>query len=252
MAAQNQLYLDLSHYYDQFCDHIDYAEQSQFAYRAHQCFSTSGDRQFLDLGCGTGQLLKLMEEQGFTVTGLDNSQDMLNQAALRCPQATLMLNDLADFERHNEFDLITSFLYSMHYSHPLSAFHETLRCAYQALKPGGAFIFDAVDKHGIANDTGVVSELQLADEKLTFRSRWWYSGQGDVLDLFLSITRESGPDSQTWSDHHKMTALDIRDLQRVMDSMGYETFILDRDYSRLCEWNGETFNVIIVGVKPIA
>ncbi|MCP5208497.1 MAG: class I SAM-dependent methyltransferase [Hahellaceae bacterium] len=251
MTAQNQLYLDLSRYYDQFCSDIDYAEQSEFAQRAWQCFSNSGGRAFLDLACGTGQLLKLMEDKGFSISGLDNSQEMLDQTAKRCPDATLLLSDLAEFERHHEYDLITSFLYSMHYSHPLAAFQQTLCKAYQALKPGGAFVFDAVDKNGIANDTGVVSELALDAEHLTFRSRWFYSGQGDVLDLFLSITRESNHETQTWDDHHRMTAITIPNIKQLMQQAGFETTILERDYARLSEWDGKSSNVIMVGTKPL-
>ena len=249
MAEQNQLYLDLSHYYDQFCNHIDYAEQSDFAVRAHQCFATSGAHQYLDLACGTGQLLKLMEDKGFNVTGLDNSQEMLTQAATRCPEVSLLLNDLAGYDNKNEFDLITCFLYSLHYSQSLASLNEAINRAYNALKTGGVFMFDMVDKNGIANDAGVATHIENDSEKLTFQSRWWYSGEGDDLDLYLSITRDNAEGVHTWNDHHHMTAVDITSVKARMTEAGFDVFILDRDYARLCEWDGEGANVIVVGVK---
>ncbi|MEX2332760.1 MAG: class I SAM-dependent methyltransferase, partial [Pseudohongiella sp.] len=132
-SNDGNLYTDLADYYDQFCAEVDYAGQCAFAVRVFDAFAQSGGRDYLDLACGTGPHLQEMTRLGFVPTGLDNSAAMLAQAQVRCPQANLLLCDLAAFEQVYRFDLISCFLYSIHYSHPLNNFAETLRRAFCAL-----------------------------------------------------------------------------------------------------------------------
>jgi len=249
MSAMNNLYADLSRYYDQFCAGVDYAQQCDFAVRALECFGESGGRDYLDLACGTGPHLHFMQQKGFCVSGLDNSAHMLELARQRCPQAQLVLCDLAAFDYDRQFDLISCFLYSIHYSHPVAALQETLRRAYQALKPGGVFIFDLVDKEGIRNGEGVVSHADCADGALRFQSGWRYRGHGDVLDLNLSIELSNANGQQCWSDHHVMTAITIADIKSLLLQAGFEVTLLEHDYSRLQEWRGESFNVIVAAMR---
>jgi len=245
MNSTNRLYLDLSSYYDQFCSHVDYAEQCDFAFRVYKAFNDAQLKQYYDLACGTGQHLQHMAQHGFNVTGLDNSQDMLDQAQQRCPEASLVCCDLAQFENQQEFDLITCFLYSMHYSQPSSCFIETLKRAYSALVPGGIFLFDMVDKDGIKNDAGVVHQIQDGEDSLSFQSRWHYTGEGDKLDLHLSISLNQ----QTWDDHHTMTAVNISQVQNWMTEIGFELTILERNFSCFKEWDGNSANVMIIGKR---
>ena len=48
--------------------------------------------------------------------GLDINQPMLDRAAIRCPQAQFSLQDMCAFTLEERLDLITCFLYSIHYS----------------------------------------------------------------------------------------------------------------------------------------
>lgn len=249
-SPQSCLYGDLAGYYDQFCAEVDYQEQCAFARRAFDCFAASGDRDYFDLACGTGQHLRDMAAHGFVPSGLDNSAEMLRQAALRCPQARLFLCDLAAFEQQDEFDLITCFLYSIHYSHPVSALQETLTRAFQALKPGGVFLFNAVDARGIRNDDGITTRLTDGTSQLSFQSAWHYRGTGEVLDLNLCITRTTPESTQRWRDHHTMTALTIVQLQQMLTQTGFDVTLLEHDFTTMQPWNGQSFNVLVVACKP--
>lgn len=245
------LYADLSGYYDQFCAEVDYAEQCAFAERAFLGFAASGGRDYLDLACGTGQHLLDMQRRGFVATGLDNSSQMLEQAQHRCPDATMLLCDIAAFEQVAQFDLITCLLYSIHYSHPLASVASTLRCAWLALKPGGVFIFNAVDIRGIRNDKRVITHLHVDDAQLSFESGWEYSGVGEVMDLFLSIKRETSTGSQSWRDHHLMTAVTLPQLQIMLEETGFEVTMLEHDYNVMQPWTEDSFNAIVVASKPL-
>lgn len=250
MHQTGNLYTDLAGYYDQFCAEVDYAEQCEFAQRAFTCFANSSGRDYLDLACGTGQHLLHMAGHGFVPNGLDNSAEMLAQAALRVPQAQLLQCDLAAFDQIAAFDLITCFLYSIHYSHPVTSLEETLKRAWRALKPGGIFLFNTVDAYGIRNDKTVTSRLTDGDSQLGFQSGWRYSGEGEVLDLLLSITRESDAGTECWQDQHTMTAISLPRLQHMLQATGFEVTLLEHDYRVMVPWNGTSFNVIVAACKP--
>lgn len=243
------LYTDLANYYDQFCAAVDYVEQCDFAERAFACFSSSGGRDYLDLACGTGQHLMQMQQRGFVSSGLDNSAHMLAQARTRCPEAQLYLCDIAQFDHVAQFDLITCFLYSIHYSHPTTALEQTIRRTWHALKPGGIFLFNAVDIAGIRNDKRVVTQLQQGQDLLRFESGWEYCGEGDVMDLFLRITKETPAISQSWSDHHTMTAVTFLQLHTMLEKVGFEVNMLENDYSVLQTMTDKSFNAIVVASK---
>ncbi len=245
------LYADLSGYYDQFCAEVDYAEQCAFAERAFECFALSGGREYLDLACGTGQHLLHMLNRGFAGTGLDNSAAMLELAQARCPAAHFLLCDLAAFEQVARFDLITCFLYSIHYSHPTAALQQTLFRAWQALKPGGLLLFNTVDAGGINNQRSTMTTVIDGDVQLSFESGWRYRGEGETLDLLLGITRESAAEGlKRWTDHHTMTAITLPQLQAMLTDIGFEVTLLEHDYQRLLPWNGKSFNALVAARRP--
>lgn len=243
------LYADLSSHYDGFCHDVDYAGQADFLQRAFDCLAESGGREYLDLACGTGQLLEAMQRRGFGVAGLDNSPQMLDATARRCPEAALILSDLAAFEIDSRLDLISCLLYSLHYSHPVAALAETLRRAYRALKPGGLFIFDTVDKHGIQN-RDAVTRLTQDGADFTFRSGWRYDGESETLALQVAIRREDANGVRDWEDHHAMTAISLSGLSALMRETGFTLTLLERDFGRMREWDGRSYNLLVVGRKP--
>lgn len=251
MHTNGNLYADLAGYYDRFCAEVDYIEQCEFARRAFRAFTQTAGVDYLDVACGTGQHMQVMQQHGFTASGLDNSEAMLKQAAVRCPDATLYLSDMAALDQHAQFDLLTCFLYSLHYCHPTSAVAETLRRSFAALKPGGVLIFNAVDARGIQNDEGVTTYLDDGADKLSFKSGWHYRGDGDVLDLNLTITRTAAGSEQQWRDHHTMTALTFPQIEALLQSVGFEVSIMEHDYSVMQHWNGASSNAIFVACKPL-
>ena len=72
----------------------------------------------LDVGIGTGLLASRLDEAGFSVTGIDFSEEMIRTALKRLPRARLIRHDLtAGFPealQNDAFDFITA-TYSLHH-----------------------------------------------------------------------------------------------------------------------------------------
>ncbi|MGO3159207.1 MAG: class I SAM-dependent DNA methyltransferase, partial [Halomonadaceae bacterium] len=140
----NALYTDLSGYYDLMCVDIDYPAQSNAIRRLHQIFGNGG-KNHLDLACGTGPHVRHFIDAGYASSGLDINQPMLDIAAVRCPEAYFSRQDMSTLEVSEPQDLITCFLYSIHYNAGIDKLKACLSKVHRALKPGGIFCFNAVD-----------------------------------------------------------------------------------------------------------
>ncbi|MBD2654442.1 class I SAM-dependent methyltransferase [Synechocystis sp. FACHB-383] len=100
----------------------------------------NGDRlKVLDLGCGNGSLTNVIAQQGFDVTGIEESPSGVAQATKTFPDCQFRQHSLyspppVDFL--NYFDVVVSSDVIEHLFYP----RELPRFAKQCLKPGGQLI----------------------------------------------------------------------------------------------------------------
>ncbi|VUD41425.1 dTDP-3-amino-3,4, 6-trideoxy-alpha-D-glucopyranose [Thalassocella blandensis] len=244
----NQLYTDLTQIYDLMCADIDYQEQCNTAHRLFKLLGNGGNA-YLDLACGTGPHVEHFLGLGFLAHGLDLNGAMLDRACMRCPKASFFEMDMSSFRFREQYDLVTCFLYSMHYCYPEENFRNALQNAFNALKPGGVLCFDTVDKSTIANDEGIKHHCIFEGANFEFQSRWAYPGQGDELSLFIDICRTYEGEQQFWHDQHRMLAVSVPEVQALLESIGFSVTVFERDFSRLIPWGSESGNVFIAAVK---
>lgn len=243
----NSLYTDLSGYYDLMCADIDYQAQSRYVHRLQQLFGNAGVRH-LDLACGTGPHVRHFIDAGYESCGLDINQPMLDRAAIRCPQARFFLQDMCSFTVDQPADLITCFLYSIHYSASIDRLKACIASVHAALPPSGLFCFNAVDKTVIDNASFVSHTAKHADGVFSFSSGWHYSGAGERQTLRLRIERTVEDQSQVWHDEHAMVAVSFGELIDLLQPY-FEVQMLEHDYEKIIPWNGTSGNALFACVK---
>lgn len=74
-------------YYDFFKQHRDYSAEAAQLSKVIRRHNASAQR-VVELGCGTGSLMKQLSKQGYTVAGVDASNEMLRIAAEKLPDVT--------------------------------------------------------------------------------------------------------------------------------------------------------------------
>ncbi|MBD9426720.1 class I SAM-dependent methyltransferase [Pseudomonas sp. PDM15] len=245
--SSNALYTDLSAYYDLMCADIDYQAQSHSVRRLHQLFGNQG-RNHLDLACGTGPHVRHFLDFGYCSAGLDINQPMLDIAQQRCPEAHFSRQDMADFKAEQPLDLITCFLYSIHYNAGLDELGDCLASAHAALAEGGVLCFNAVDKHKIDNRSFVRHRVEHDGSLFAFGSGWYYGGEGERQALRLSIEKTTAGQTQTWHDEHPMVALSFAELQAQLEPY-FEVQVFEHDYQRIAPWDGASGNALFVCVR---
>jgi len=244
----NALYTDLSGYYDLMCADIDYQAQSNAIGRLHQIFGNGGYTH-LDLACGTGPHVRHFLDDGYLSSGLDINQPMLDMAAARCPEARFSRQDMSTFEVSAPLDLITCFLYSIHYNDSVEKLTACIASAHRALKTGGVFYFNAVDKNRINNALLAKHTAWQSGAMFTFRSGWHYGGQGDKQSLRLSIEKTDADNTtQRWQDEHPMVAVSFAELTALLAPY-FDIQVFEHDYTTITAWDNVSGNAIFVCVK---
>jgi predicted TPR repeat methyltransferase len=209
------IYTDLSDYYDLMCADIDYQAQSQCVHRLQQLLGNAG-KTHLDLACGTGPHVRHLLDLGYQSSGLDINQPMLERAQARCPEAQFSLQDMCGFTLSEPVDLITCFLYSVHYSAGIERLKACIASAHTALVPGGLFCFNAVDKRRIDNDSYVSHTVTHGDSTFSFSSGWQFLEEGERQFLRLRIEKSSAEARQVWEDKHSMVAVSFDELVELL------------------------------------
>ncbi|QCF27550.1 class I SAM-dependent DNA methyltransferase [Hydrocarboniclastica marina] len=243
----NALYTDLSAYYDLMCADIDYRTQSQGVHRLNRIFG-NGSSLHLDLACGTGPHVRHFLDLGYASTGLDINEPMLDKARLRCPEAQFIRQDMGDFSVEEPADLITCFLYSIHYNQGLERLESCFACVYEALAADGVFCFNVVDKNRIDNSASVRHAADHDDSHFVFRSGWHYPGNGHRQSLKLRIDKTTAELTQSWQDEHPMVALGFGELQQMLRPW-FDVHLLEHEYDRIAPWDGVSGNALVVCVK---
>jgi SAM-dependent methyltransferase len=104
----------------------------------------------LDLGCGRGELLLLLAEQGIAATGVDTDEGMVERCRALGVQATL-----GDANEHlagiEDGTLGTIFSAQVIEHLPYAELQRLLELARRKLRPGGLLIAETVNPHRIAS-----------------------------------------------------------------------------------------------------
>jgi SAM-dependent methyltransferase len=146
-------------YYDRLYRDKDYPAEAAFVHDLAQEFSP-GAATLLDLGCGTGQHALHFAARGYSVTGVDRSDDMIKAACAHLAAADkanaarvrFAAGDIRQVRLNECFDVTTALFHVMSYqvaNDDLAAAFETARAHTM---PGGVFIFDCWFGPGVLSD----------------------------------------------------------------------------------------------------
>jgi len=184
-------------------------------------------KDLLDMACGEGSFAVTMATQGYQVTGIDQSQRMIDLAIERARAANVevdfLVEDMCDLPFRHTFDLVTCLFDSMNYLLTVKALHDAIQSAYTALRPGGYFIFDMNTIYGLAVDwmrekTTIQNE---ADDFIEIH-RQDFDYENLVANLEITIFQRCGDLWNRIDETHRERGYPIADLQFLLSETGFE------------------------------
>ena len=129
--------------YDRMMDNIPYEEWEQYILQLFYRYGVAPCSHVAELGCGTGVMTRLLSSEGFVMTGIDLSEDMLEVAKCKdTSDINYICRDMRNFELSTKQDAIISVCDSMNYLLTEEDITKTFSSVKRNLKSGGVFIFD--------------------------------------------------------------------------------------------------------------
>ncbi|TYR82344.1 class I SAM-dependent methyltransferase [Priestia megaterium] len=163
-------YGQFAYIYDNLMTDVPY--EKWIHYFKQQMFKANMEQStVLDLGCGTGEIAIRLAKEGYSVVGVDLSDDMLMVANEKAKKEGISLSlyeqNMAELELMTQFDCVVIFCDSLNYLQTDEEVKQTLTRVYEHLKPGGLLLFDVHSVHKVKDVFGNNS-FSYVDEDVSY------------------------------------------------------------------------------------
>lgn len=217
-------------FYDQLTENVSYKVRSEYI---SNFFSKYDKRicKVLDLACGTGSISKYLSDRGYSIYGIDLSEDMLTVAdSKNIPNLTLLKGDMCDFSLPEKVDACICSLDAVNH---LTRYEDVLncfKCVNNCLNDDGIFVFDVNTQYKhreiLFNNTFVFDE---EDFYLVWDN--CYSDK-DVVEITLDLFVFNGKNYNRYFEQFSEKAYSVKDLK---EALNYNYFEVLGVYDELTE-----------------
>ena len=217
--AKNTAYVHLAEWFEYLNDDCGYEKWSQYLIAKLQPFALKNG---LDVGCGGGWFTRAFSRQGYQMTGLDVSPEMLNfaqAAALKeGARGEYLLGDISSFRSPKKFDFVTAINDCINYL-PKNKLKTAFSNIKKALKKGGIFLFDISSvrkfQQKIANTVSVDER-----EDVTYISFNKAEKDGVTMEVTLFTKRADGAFDRK-EETHRQYAYSQMEIVSALQESGF-------------------------------
>ena len=184
-------YANLAKWFEYLNDDCDYENWSQYLIMKLKSYPVSVG---LDVGCGGGWFTRAFQKQGYQMTGLDVSAEMLDfaqQTALKQGvRSEYILGDITKIKLPKRFDFVTAINDCFNYV-PKNKFNTAIKNVGASLKKGGLFLFDVSSEGKIREK---IANTVCADDRddITYLAFNKQESDGVTMDVTLFVKRPDG------------------------------------------------------------
>jgi SAM-dependent methyltransferase len=205
-------------YYDKLYAGKDYAGEVESLLHVIRRAMPSGARTLLDVACGTGRHLELLQPH-FSVEGLDNSDEQLEEARRRLPGVPFHCLDMMDFALGRDFDVVTCLFSSIGYVRTLDKLERAVGSMAAHLNPGGLLIiepwFTPDSWHAGTVHAVYVNEPEL---KIARINTSLTVGRLSVFDFHYLVGTPSV--TEHFAERHKLGLFTVEEMQGAIEWAG--------------------------------
>lgn len=217
--------------YDELMDDSLFEKWKDFT----QYYLPDKNSTILELACGSGDLAILLKQEGYTMTGMDLSEEMLTIAKSKQEEAglsfPLIQADMRDLSVFSEYDALISYCDSLCYLQSPKDLELVFKEAYQHLKDGGIFLFDVFTTEHIEALDGYSYHDEIPGILFT-----WDSYKGDAkhsIEHELSFFRElENGNYERIIEVHKERTYSLDYYIEILKKTGFSNIELTADFDK--------------------
>ena len=190
-------------------------EAEEFVKRLILLFKPKPNETLLDLACGKGRHSIAFSEFQLDVSGVDLSKESI-AIAKKAEKDNLhfFVHDMRKVFRTNYYEYVCNLFTSFGYFRNERENVLAARSIFQALKPGGAFIIDFVNRnHAIQNITRNREETIIRD-RVSFHVKRSYTPKKFLKDIFI----QDG--NQSFHFQESVNSFTLAEMQHLFTAVG--------------------------------
>lgn len=239
--------------YDQLTTDVDYPAWANYLEKRFAAAAIPV-HTVLDLACGTGSLTRILAERGYEMIGVDQSEEMLAQAAEKCRdlkgEPPLFLHQSMDrLDLYGTIDACVCCLDSVNYVTSPSRLKRAFQRVHLFLMPGGVFIFDVDTPAKLKKMDGQIFLDETDDTYCVWRAE--YSPKRRICTYGMDIFRR-GEDG-AWlrgQEVHREYAYETAELADYLREAGFQTIRVYGDRKRRAPREGEERVFFVARKEP--
>ncbi|MFR7349802.1 class I SAM-dependent DNA methyltransferase [Peptoniphilus sp.] len=212
------MYKGFAYIYDELMYDLDYEGFSKFIRE-----KLNGKKSVLDMGCGTGTMVKLLEDE-FKIDGFDLSPDMLSVAKNKV-KGDLFCLDMRDFDMHKKYDAIISSGDSLSYILDTEELRDVFKNVSNNLKTDGIFIFDLNTFYKFQS----MEEVYIDETENVFYIWENFFDEEERLNYYdiNFFVREENGTYRRFTENHVECAHDIETVKNYLKECGFRVELYD-------------------------
>lgn len=231
-------YTSFASVYDLFMDNVPYEEWCAFLCKILAQHGIT-DGPILDLGCGTGKMTRLMSEQGYDMTGIDNAAEMLQIAAMEPGEVPILylLQDMQDLELDGCVRAVYSVCDCVNYVLDEEELQQVFSRVHEYLGEDGVFIFDVNTSYKY---TKLLAENTFAESRDEGSFIWdnYYDEEERINEYDLTLFIPEGDELyRRYTETHYQRNYETETLLKLLKNAGFTDICVYDDYTDapLCE-----------------
>lgn len=184
------IYSGFADVYDELMDNIPYDEWADYLCSL-LVENNVASGLVAELGCGTGNITRILSKKGYDMIGIDYSENMLDVARAKATEDDegdiLYLNqDMREFELYGTVAAVVSICDSINYITDENDLLRVFKLVNNYLDPSGVFIFDFNTRHYYMD---IVADATIAEDREDISFIWdnYYDEEADINELSLSL-----------------------------------------------------------------
>ncbi len=226
-------YKKLAKYYDKIYAKKNYDYEAQFI---KELLDRNNVKTVLDVGCGTGSHLAILEKYGFECAGIDLNQELLDVARQKV-KARLVRADMRNFNLAKKFDAIICMFATFNHNLSTEDARKSLACFKNHLNKKGIILIDLHNPPGngkkVDRTDGIEREIEWEFDKET---------KIEKSKVRFKIGNEIIEDSQTFRIYS------VEEMKELLSKAGFRNVFVYEGYG-FKEANTSSKNLEVVGIN---